>query len=142
MQIRMQEAFCSIFEVLLSIYSLFFEIQRYIWDALHDLVPFVRFKKNREKHPWRSVMFSKVADFSVFHVFKIVQMVPNHAKHHIWVKVFKNGPRKICGWQPLKNLKWYGLPSHFWIHWPMWLLHLTKILFLAFLVVIKVYIES
>ena len=28
--------------------------------ALHDLVPFVRFKK-REKHPWRSVNFSKVA---------------------------------------------------------------------------------
>ena len=28
----------------------------------------------------------------------------------IWVKVFKNGPRKICGRQPLKTLKWYGLP--------------------------------
>ena len=27
----------------------------------------------------------------------------------IWVKVFKNGPNKICGRQPLKNLKWYGL---------------------------------
>ena len=26
-------------------------------DALHDLVPFVQFKK-REKHPWRSVPFS------------------------------------------------------------------------------------
>ena len=24
------------------------------------------------------------------------------------VKVFKNGPRKICGRQPLKNLKGYG----------------------------------
>ena len=29
-------------------------------DALHDLVPFVQFKK-REKHPWRNVTFSKVA---------------------------------------------------------------------------------
>ena len=29
-------------------------------DALRDLVPFVQFKK-REKHPWRSVTFSKVA---------------------------------------------------------------------------------
>ena len=29
-------------------------------DALRDLVPFVQFKK-REKHPWRSVAFSKVA---------------------------------------------------------------------------------
>ena len=28
-------------------------------DALSDLVPFVLFKK-REKHPWRSVNFSKV----------------------------------------------------------------------------------
>ena len=26
-----------------------------------------------------------------------------------WVKIFKNGPSKICGRQPLKNLKWYGL---------------------------------
>ena len=30
-----------------------------IFDALRDLVPFVQFKK-REKHPWRSVTFSKV----------------------------------------------------------------------------------
>ena len=38
--------------------------------------------------------------------------------------VFKNGPNKFCGRQPLKNLKWYGLleadnkvdntPSYFW----------------------------
>ena len=27
------------------------------------------------------------------------------------VKVFKNGPSKICGKQPLKNLKCYGLPQ-------------------------------
>ena len=27
------------------------------------------------------------------------------------VKVFKNGPSKICGKQPLKNLKWYGQPK-------------------------------
>ena len=29
-------------------------------DALRDLIPFARFKK-REKHPWKSVTFSKVA---------------------------------------------------------------------------------
>ena len=29
------------------------------------------------------------------------------------IKVFKNGLSKICGIQPLKNLKWYGLLSHF-----------------------------
>ena len=34
----------------------------------------------------------------------------SHSSRHIlyynkWVKVFKNGPSKICGRQPLKNLK-------------------------------------
>ena len=29
-------------------------------DVFRDLVPFLQFKK-REKHPWRSVTFSKVA---------------------------------------------------------------------------------
>ena len=33
---------------------------KHICDALHDLVPFVQFKK-REKHPFRTVNFSKVA---------------------------------------------------------------------------------
>ena len=28
-----------------------------------------------------------------------------HMFYHIWVDVFKNGPNKICGRQPLKNLK-------------------------------------
>ena len=28
---------------------------------------------------------------------------------YTWDKVFKNGPSKICGRQPLRNLKWYGL---------------------------------
>ena len=28
---------------------------------------------------------------------------------YTWDKVFKNGPNKICGRQPLKILKWYGL---------------------------------
>ena len=35
-----------------------------ICDALRDLVPFVQFKK-REKHPWRSVNFSKVAGLAI-----------------------------------------------------------------------------
>ena len=56
----------------------------------------------------------------------------------IWVKVFKNVPSKICGRQPLKNLKWYGLQADqissnllkavfhkfylvdSWIPWPIW----------------------
>ena len=27
----------------------------------------------------------------------------------MWDKIFKNGPSKICGRQPLKNLKGHGL---------------------------------
>ena len=38
--------------------------QSYICGALRDLAPFVQFKK-REKHPWTSVNFSKVAGFSL-----------------------------------------------------------------------------
>ena len=58
--------------------------------------------------------------FSIFHLFK--PTVPssgylvNPALHYYhsysplaWDKVFKNGPSKICGRQPLKNLKEYGL---------------------------------
>ena len=36
------------------------DISLYKCGALRDLAPFVQFKK-REKHPWRSVTFSKVA---------------------------------------------------------------------------------
>ena len=32
------------------------EIQFFLFDVLHDLVPFVQFKK-REKHTWKSVTF-------------------------------------------------------------------------------------
>ena len=28
------------------------------------------------------------------------------AEKHKWVKVFKNGPSKICGRQPLKDFTW------------------------------------
>ena len=34
-----------------------YESNNYIWEILHDLVPFDKFKK-REKHPWRSATFS------------------------------------------------------------------------------------
>ena len=45
-----------------------------ICDALRDLVAFVQFKK-REKHPWRSVNFSKVAGFSItYYVSKGLQI--------------------------------------------------------------------
>ena len=31
-----------------------------------------------------------------------------HGLHIRWYNVFKSGPSKICGRQPLKNLKGYG----------------------------------
>ena len=47
--------------------------------AMRDLVLlFIQFKKH-EKHPWRSV----------FHVFQIVQMLPNRATHHICLKMLR-----------------------------------------------------
>ena len=61
-------------------------------DVLCNLAPFVQFEK-REKHPWKSVTFSKVAGqkpaslpkvtllLECFAPFLFVQMVPNRAKH-------------------------------------------------------------
>lgn len=45
-----------------------------IWDALHELVPFIQFK-NHKKNTWRSVNLLKIV--------QIVQIVPKGAKHHI-----------------------------------------------------------
>ena len=39
---------------------------------------------------------------------KNVEEADGKLVRHIW-QVFKNGPRKICERQPLKNLKGYGL---------------------------------
>ena len=47
-------------EITASILNCYFS--KHICGALRDLVPFVQFKK-REKHPWRSFNFSKVAGF-------------------------------------------------------------------------------
>ena len=46
----------------------------YNCDVLQKLVPFVQFKK-REKHP------KQHSTMGVFHVYKIVQMVPTQAKY-------------------------------------------------------------
>ena len=43
----------------------------YICDALRDLVPFIQFKK-REKHPWRSATFIKVAGLKTATLIKVV----------------------------------------------------------------------
>ena len=38
-----------------------------------------------------------------------MKRIADFAVNFMWVKVFKTGPIKICGRQPLKNLKRYGL---------------------------------
>ena len=47
-----------------------------ICDALLDSAQFVQFEK-REKYPWRSVTFGKLAGLAY-----IVQMVPYWVTHH------------------------------------------------------------
>ena len=50
-----------------------------ICSALRELVPFVQFKK-REKHPWKSVNFSKIAGWSWY---QIAQRITNHEPNHV-----------------------------------------------------------
>ena len=50
------------FFVLLESFIVHYRSVSEICDTLRDLIPFLQFKK-REKHPWRSVTFSKVAGF-------------------------------------------------------------------------------
>ena len=46
--------------ILSSIFTEKVVVKLLIYDALRNLVPFAQFEK-REKHPWRSATFSKVA---------------------------------------------------------------------------------
>ena len=41
----------------------------------------------------------------------MVQQVELFDVFIVWDKVFSNGPSKLCGRQPLKNLKSYDLPK-------------------------------
>ena len=53
----------------------------------------------------------------------------------IWDKVFNNGSSKICGRQPLKNLKWYGLLKQI-LHGPF-LNTLSHIIKVSLLLILK-----
>ena len=44
-----------------------------------------------------------------YHYRAASRLVSLSTKYNRWVKVFKNGPKKICGRQSLKTLKRYGL---------------------------------
>ena len=71
-----------------------------MWDALCDLVPFVRFKKC-EEHPWLqpAILLNVTLLHGCFHVFIIEQMVTNRAKDHILPK----RRLRIRFWQGLSN---------------------------------------
>ena len=43
------------------------------------------------------------------HIFLSTITQKANAQMNKWERVFMNGPSKICGRQPLKKLKWYGL---------------------------------
>ena len=73
-------------------------------DALRDLVPFAQFKK-REKHPWMSITFSKVAGFyftksnaplwvffTFFKLYKWYQI----AHHIIHINLLVNNFNHVC----------------------------------------------
>ena len=58
------------------------------WDALRDLVPFAQIKK-REKHPWRSVTFSKVAGLlkvTLFHILDCANCITLRKAPPIYMK--------------------------------------------------------
>ena len=59
-----------------------------ICDALRDLVPFVQFE-NREKHPWRSVNFSKVAGFKRYRISQRITYNENKCSGISWKKKFE-----------------------------------------------------
>ena len=80
------------------------ETSRNICDVLCNLAPFVEFKK-REKHPWRSDTFSKVAGFSnviksitptwvFFTLFKLYKWYLNCAKRLIWFSISRGDKKE------------------------------------------------
>ena len=56
-----------------------------------------------------SLIFSMSSFFKVWKVISVPWQ--NFLRRYIWDKVFKNRPNKICGRQPSKTLKVYGLPK-------------------------------
>ena len=60
---------------------------------MRDLVPFVQFKSLKNT-PGGVLLLKVTVLHGCFSHFKIVQIIPNCATHHIWDEVFKNGPSK------------------------------------------------
>ena len=82
--------------------------------------------KNKEKFTWSLTGFVKllVLDWkgcSVISIYNLTVKAP-----YIWKKVLKNGPKKACGRQPLKNYTWsvleyFVLKSWILISWMLFL---------------------
>ena len=56
-------------------------------DGLHDFVSFVQFKKH-EKQPWRSISFSKVADWSQWNSVEVRVSNGLQRGHFLWTMGF------------------------------------------------------
>ena len=73
-------------------YTSFSRTRIYICDALRDSVPFVQFKK-REKNPWRSVTFSKVAGWKPATLVKVTLLygcLSRFFKLYKWYQIAQN----------------------------------------------------
>ena len=84
--------------------------------------------KNKEKFTWSLTGFVKllVLDWKGCSVISIYNFKVKAL--YIWKKVFKNGPKKACGRQPLKDYTWSILEYFVLKSWILisWILFYTK----------------
>ena len=57
---------------------------------------FLRFYQHAIKHS------NPIQSRDLLHMF----LITGEGSHHVWGKIFKNGPSKICERQPFKNFSW------------------------------------
>ena len=102
-----------------------FIIVGYVWQILRREAFLPAIREQPQKSPsWiglslvSSSLLIRIPVRNTFLVMKTFDWSKNHIKNeeksvssNIWVQEFKNGANKICGRQPLKNLKGYGLLS-------------------------------
>ena len=71
----------------------------------------------------RTVLINVTSDYLFMNSTECtIRLISSKCIYFVWVTVFKNGPSKTCGRQPLKNLKWYGrftqlVSNLFTIYW-------------------------
>ena len=74
-----------------------------LWGILSKLIESFKFASHKKitKLEWRPWILVKLS-------FRELAIQSFYLTYFKLVKVFKSRPSKICGTQPLKNLKWYG----------------------------------